>query len=91
MSAQIQWLGHASFRISAGAAVAYIDPWKLSAAEADALSTAFYVMGPAEVERYCAGRPHLSAVLVCPTRREGAVQLHAFGLSDHQWRQLARD
>jgi L-ascorbate metabolism protein UlaG (beta-lactamase superfamily) len=29
MSVKLQWLGHASFKISDGNAVVYIDPWKL--------------------------------------------------------------
>jgi L-ascorbate metabolism protein UlaG (beta-lactamase superfamily) len=36
MSVSLKWLGHASFRISCGETVLYIDPWKLSSAEKDA-------------------------------------------------------
>ncbi|MHC4185532.1 MAG: MBL fold metallo-hydrolase [Planctomycetota bacterium] len=36
MSVTVQWLGHASFRISAEGVVIYIDPWKLSEAARDA-------------------------------------------------------
>ncbi len=36
MSAEITWLGHASFRIAGGGLVLYIDPWKLSGAPHDA-------------------------------------------------------
>jgi thiamine biosynthesis lipoprotein len=60
-----------------------------TAAEAEGLSTAFYVMGPHEVERYCATHPHLAALLIGPTKREGDVRLYAFGLEDDQWQQLA--
>ncbi len=60
-----------------------------TAAEAEALSTAFYVMGPEKVGAYCATRPELAAILVCPTEREGDVQLFPFGLDEGQWRQLA--
>lgn len=60
-----------------------------TAAEADALSTAFYVMGPEKTAAYCAARPAVSAVLVCPTSREGNVRLFACGLNDGQWQQLA--
>jgi arylsulfatase A-like enzyme/L-ascorbate metabolism protein UlaG (beta-lactamase superfamily) len=35
-SLQITWLGHASFRISAGQTVVYIDPWKLKTSPEDA-------------------------------------------------------
>ena len=60
-----------------------------TAAEADALSTAFYVMGPEKTAAYCANRPELAAVLVCPASREGDVRLFAFGLDDDRWQQLA--
>ena len=36
MSLQIQWIGHASFRLASEEVVLYIDPWKLSAAQPDA-------------------------------------------------------
>jgi thiamine biosynthesis lipoprotein len=59
-----------------------------TAAEAEGLSTAFYVMGPTEVERYCATHPHIAALLVGPASREADVRLYAFGLDDDQWQQL---
>jgi thiamine biosynthesis lipoprotein len=60
-----------------------------TAAEAEGLSTAFYVMGPDRVEEYCASRPELATLLVGPSDREGEVELYAFGLEDHQWQPLA--
>ncbi|HUW19797.1 MAG TPA: MBL fold metallo-hydrolase [Sedimentisphaerales bacterium] len=36
MAVKIQWLGHASFRISGDGEVVYIDPWKLGEAPHDA-------------------------------------------------------
>jgi L-ascorbate metabolism protein UlaG (beta-lactamase superfamily) len=36
MSLEIQWIGHASFRLAAEDVVLYIDPWKLSSARPDA-------------------------------------------------------
>ena len=36
MPVEIQWIHHASFRLAAGEAVVYIDPWKLTSARADA-------------------------------------------------------
>ncbi len=60
-----------------------------TAAEADALSTAFYVMGPEKTADYCATRPELAAVLICPASRDGDVRLFAFGLDNGQWQQLA--
>jgi L-ascorbate metabolism protein UlaG (beta-lactamase superfamily) len=35
MAAEIKWLGHASFRISDGNSVVYIDPWKIDCAPRD--------------------------------------------------------
>jgi thiamine biosynthesis lipoprotein len=60
-----------------------------SAAEADALSTAFYVMGPQAVGRFCDAHPEVAAVLVCPADRSGDVELVSFGLADDQWQPLA--
>jgi len=57
-----------------------------TAAEADALSTAFYVMGPVAVANYCAAHPGIGALLVSPGEREGEVRLIACGLDDQQWR-----
>jgi thiamine biosynthesis lipoprotein len=56
-----------------------------TAAEADALSTAFYVMGPDAVQEYCAAHPEIAALLVAPAERDGEVQLFAFGLDDERW------
>jgi thiamine biosynthesis lipoprotein len=51
-----------------------------TAAEADALSTAFYVMGPEEVEKYCAAHPEISVLLVASAEREAEVRLFEFNL-----------
>lgn len=55
-------------------------------AEADALSTAFYIMGPGGAAEYCAAHPDIGAVLVCP--REGdhlASDIHVFNLESGRW------
>jgi thiamine biosynthesis lipoprotein len=59
-----------------------------TAAEADALSTAFYVMGPAAVSEYCVRHPDIGALLIIPGPREGDVRLLNFGLNDDQWQQV---
>jgi thiamine biosynthesis lipoprotein len=59
-----------------------------TAAEADALSTAFYVMGPDAVGEYCRRHSRVAALLVAPGGREGDVRLHAFGLRDDQWQKI---
>lgn len=61
-----------------------------TAAEADALSTAFYVLGPAPALDYCRrhGESHgnLSALMVIPGPRAGAVEVVTYGLDDEDWR-----
>jgi thiamine biosynthesis lipoprotein len=59
-----------------------------SAALADALSTAFFVMGPEAVESFCKERPELSAVLVCPGQRSGAIDMRTFGFSESDFRRI---
>jgi thiamine biosynthesis lipoprotein len=56
-----------------------------TAAEADALSTAFYVMGPDAVAAYCAEHRQIAALLVAPADREGEVRVFDFGLGDRRW------
>lgn len=55
-----------------------------TAAEADALSTAFYIMGPEKVERFCAERSDVAAVLVCPCDQGDGVRVWSFGLADRR-------
>jgi len=50
-----------------------------TAAEADALSTAFYVLGPQAVEDYCASHADVGAVFVCPAARPPGVDIHTLG------------
>jgi thiamine biosynthesis lipoprotein len=50
-----------------------------SAAEAEGLSTAFYVMGVERSAEFCASRPGIGALLVAPGDREGDVRLIALG------------
>jgi thiamine biosynthesis lipoprotein len=59
-----------------------------SAALADALSTAFYALGPDGAARYCAAHPDVSAVVVTPGKREGTIELSAFGLEKDDWSDL---
>jgi FAD:protein FMN transferase len=60
-----------------------------TAAEADALSTAFYVMGPERVGEFCAARPEVAAILVCPDDLTGEPRLISCGLEDRPLRPLA--
>jgi thiamine biosynthesis lipoprotein len=49
---------------------------------ADALSTAFYVMGAEKSLEYCAKHADVGAVLVCPGRGAGGVELRTARLDD---------
>jgi thiamine biosynthesis lipoprotein len=65
-----------------------------SAAEADALSTAFYVMTSAQVERFCQDRPDIAAILVRPRSSDAGgsdvdVEVLSFGLRDRLRNPLA--
>jgi thiamine biosynthesis lipoprotein len=59
-----------------------------SAALADALSTAFYVLGPAAALDYCRERPEIAAVLVCPVRHSGGFEIRTAGLADDELKLL---
>ena len=55
-----------------------------TAAEADALSTAFLVMDLEDILSYCRRRRGIGAVVVAKDPRDGAVQVHHWGLdADH--------
>ncbi len=59
-----------------------------TAAEADALSTAFYVMGVGESAAYCAAHPAIGAILVTlgdPDTQENHIQVSTFGLDPSRW------
>jgi len=60
-----------------------------TAAEADALSTALYVMGAAQAADYCATRPELAAILVSAGEEAADVRVSTFGLAPDRWRPLA--
>ena len=55
------------------------------AAEADALSTAFYVMGLEATREFCRQHPEISALLTCPGPRRGSMELHPINLDDADW------
>ncbi|NLF70546.1 MAG: FAD:protein FMN transferase [Candidatus Anammoximicrobium sp.] len=59
-----------------------------SAALADALSTACFVMGRQGVEEYCRNHPEVSAILVCPGQRSGSLDIGAYGMPPDDWRRL---
>lgn len=59
-----------------------------TAAEADALSTALYVLGLEPAREFCAKHPEISALLTTHSTRAGAIELHPLNLPDDAWRQL---
>jgi thiamine biosynthesis lipoprotein len=59
-----------------------------TAEQADALSTAFYVLGPAGAGTYCEQHPEVAALLVTASGRAGGVGLHAINLHEDRWRRL---
>ncbi len=60
-----------------------------TAAEADALATALYVLGVDGGLDFCRSREDLAAVYVLPARRAGGMEVVRFGLDDAEWRPLA--
>jgi FAD:protein FMN transferase len=62
-----------------------------TAAEADALSTAFYVMGPSAARDYCDRNPAIAAVMLCPSVRQSGLQTHLIGLHEDVWSEMGDD
>ena len=59
-----------------------------AAALADALSTAFYVMGPQPALDYCRTHPEIATLLVCPVRHSGGFEIRSAGLAEDELRLL---
>ena len=57
-----------------------------TASEADALATAFYVLGAERAVAFCESRPNLAALLVLPGPRSGGVEIRTAGLTESEWR-----
>ncbi len=53
-----------------------------TAAAADALSTAFHVMGPQPSLAYCQTHPEIGLVMLCPRREGKKVEMHVAGLGE---------
>ena len=52
------------------------------AATADALSTAFFILGPEGTQAFCDAHPAIAAVLCTPASGRGGYELHRFGLDE---------
>jgi thiamine biosynthesis lipoprotein len=59
-----------------------------TAEQADALSTAFYVLGLEGASAYCKRYPEISALLVKQSSAAGGADLHPLNLADDRWRRL---
>jgi thiamine biosynthesis lipoprotein len=55
-----------------------------TAAEADALSTALYILGPDAAMDFCSRRPNVGAVLLTLSPDAAGVELRAAGLTDDE-------
>ena len=56
-----------------------------TAAEADALATAFYTSGFDGTSDFCSNRPEIGAVLVCPNANKNSIVVHAFNMHADDW------
>lgn len=56
-----------------------------TAAMADALATAFYVMGVEAALEFCRHRNDLAVVLMTSGKRRGTLQIDSIGLEENQW------
>ncbi len=61
------------------------------AAVADALSTAFFVLGPKAAEAYCREHPGIAALFVCPLPKSERPALHAFGFTPEELRLVGEE
>jgi thiamine biosynthesis lipoprotein len=61
------------------------------AASADALATAFYVMGLDQTQRFCQQHPGIGAIVVCAGQQRGTVVVHSFNVDDQHLRLAADD
>ncbi|MCH7727425.1 MAG: FAD:protein FMN transferase, partial [Planctomycetes bacterium] len=59
-----------------------------SAAMADALSTAFYVMGAHQSLAFCERNPEVGLLMVSPAERSGSIEVNVIGLDDDEWQLL---
>lgn len=57
-----------------------------TAAEADALATAFYVLGLEGAQTVCDQRKDIGMLLVTNGARRGDVEIHTCGLSEDEWK-----
>jgi thiamine biosynthesis lipoprotein len=56
-----------------------------TAALADALSTAFYLLGPDAAHTFIADHPEFGALIVDRADPDPTIRLHVLGLSEHDF------
>lgn len=56
-----------------------------TAAEADALATAFFVMHIEEIEAYCVNHPEIAAVVISQQENAKGFEIHEFGMPEDSW------
>ena len=56
-----------------------------TAAQADALATAFFVMGKEAAFDYCEQHPEVAVLFVLPGSLQGAIQIQTWGLTENDW------
>ena len=59
-----------------------------TAAEADALSTAAFVLGPKGIASLCRNRPDIAVVLVCPNDSDFGINVFTSNLGSEDWTPL---
>jgi len=60
-----------------------------TAAQADALSTAFYALGVSATQDWCREHPEVGALLIHPSGDRSSVEITVCGLTDADWRLTA--
>lgn len=59
-----------------------------TAAQADALATAFFVLGAEASVAFCQPRPDFGALLVSAGEQAGSLELVTVGIEEHEWRRV---
>jgi thiamine biosynthesis lipoprotein len=56
-----------------------------TAAEAEALSTACYVLGPEATDRLLAEHREFGCLMLCPGSQMGAIEVHSWNIGEGEW------
>lgn len=58
------------------------------ASQADALATAFFVMGVEQTAKFCERHPDVSVLFVCPGQQTGSIETHCIAVDEADWQRL---